>query len=240
MKRIILALILFPTVCLAADNIDVTSGTGNTVAFDDISGVKHQRVKIVTGSDGSSDGDVSDSNPMPVELKTSSASIGKLSANSGVDIGDVDVTSLPALPAGANNIGSVSLSGGLSCDISDPGDLAAETTLAAYGSCTAFRDAALSNSAVSVKASAGKLKRYYIFNPDSATCMLQIYNVASGSVVVGTTVPIMTLPIPAGGGANDSSIEGWNFDTAISLAATTTAGGSTACGANLVVNLCYD
>lgn len=30
-----------------------------------------------------------------------------LAANSGVDIGDVDVTSLPALPAGTNNIGDV-------------------------------------------------------------------------------------------------------------------------------------
>lgn len=33
--------------------------------------------------------------------------IGKLAANSGVDIGDVDVTSLPALPSGTNNIGDV-------------------------------------------------------------------------------------------------------------------------------------
>lgn len=33
--------------------------------------------------------------------------IGKLTANSGVDIGDVDVTSLPSIPAGTNNIGDV-------------------------------------------------------------------------------------------------------------------------------------
>lgn len=40
-------------------------------------------------------------------LVAGSAAIGKLAANSGVDIGDVDVTSLPALPAGTNNIGDV-------------------------------------------------------------------------------------------------------------------------------------
>ncbi len=40
-------------------------------------------------------------------LAAGSAAIGKLAANSGVDIGDVDVTSLPALPAGTNTIGNV-------------------------------------------------------------------------------------------------------------------------------------
>jgi len=40
-------------------------------------------------------------------LPAGSNAIGKLSANSGVDIGDVDVLSLPSLPAGSNNIGDV-------------------------------------------------------------------------------------------------------------------------------------
>ena len=38
-------------------------------------------------------------------LPAGTNAIGKLAANSGVDIGDVDVTSLPALPAGTNVIG---------------------------------------------------------------------------------------------------------------------------------------
>lgn len=42
-----------------------------------------------------------------VVLGAGTATIGKLGANSGVDIGDVDVTSLPALPAGTNSIGAV-------------------------------------------------------------------------------------------------------------------------------------
>lgn len=40
-------------------------------------------------------------------LPTGANAIGKLAANSGVDIGDVDVTSLPALPAGTNLAGNV-------------------------------------------------------------------------------------------------------------------------------------
>lgn len=42
-----------------------------------------------------------------VGLAAGTAGIGKLTANSGVDIGDVDVTSLPALPAGTNAIGKL-------------------------------------------------------------------------------------------------------------------------------------
>lgn len=40
-------------------------------------------------------------------LPAGTNAIGKLAANSGVDIGDVDVTSLPAIPAGTNAIGKI-------------------------------------------------------------------------------------------------------------------------------------
>lgn len=50
-------------------------------------------------------------NPGKVDVQSAlpagTNAIGKLAANSGVDIGDVDVLSLPALPAGTNNIGDV-------------------------------------------------------------------------------------------------------------------------------------
>ena len=49
-----------------SDNINVTPGAGDTVAADDVGGVKHQRVKITLGGDGVSDGDVASGNPMPV------------------------------------------------------------------------------------------------------------------------------------------------------------------------------
>ncbi len=49
---------------------------------------------------------------LATSLPTGSNAIGKLAANSGVDIGDVDVTSLPSIPSGSNNIGSVGLESG--------------------------------------------------------------------------------------------------------------------------------
>ena len=48
-----------------ADNVGYTPGAGATVAADDIGGVLYQRVKPVTGADGSAV-DVSTDNPMPI------------------------------------------------------------------------------------------------------------------------------------------------------------------------------
>lgn len=50
-----------------ADDIGYTPGSGATIAADDIGGVLHQRIKMVVGADGVSDGDVSLANPMPVQ-----------------------------------------------------------------------------------------------------------------------------------------------------------------------------
>lgn len=50
-----------------ADNTTLNTGTGgDVIASDDISGVKHQRIKLIHGADGTNDGDVSRSNPLPV------------------------------------------------------------------------------------------------------------------------------------------------------------------------------
>lgn len=94
-----------------ADNVVASAGSGGaTFATDDISGVHFPRAKLVWGADGTAT-DASAAAPLPVvqtgALPAGTNAIGKLTANSGVDIGDVDVTSLPALPAGTNNIGDV-------------------------------------------------------------------------------------------------------------------------------------
>lgn len=49
-----------------ADNVGYTPGAGATVAADDIGGVLYQRVKPVTGADGSAV-DVSPADPMPTQ-----------------------------------------------------------------------------------------------------------------------------------------------------------------------------
>jgi hypothetical protein len=111
-----------------ADNVDITPGTGKTVAADEIAGVFHQRVKLSIGADGEAvdldHGQAAMAASLPVVLASDhgdvkitldgeavvlgagAAAIGKLAANSGVDIGDVDVTSIAA---GDNNIGNVDI-----------------------------------------------------------------------------------------------------------------------------------
>lgn len=90
---------------------------------------------------------------------------------------------------------------------------------------------ALTNSAQAIKASAGNLYGYYIYNPNaSAAAFIQFYNTASGSVTVGTTNPLFMLTIPAGSAANLMFPYPVSFSTAISWAATSTAGGNGALG----------
>lgn len=51
------------------DNTTLNTGSGgDTIATDDIGGVKYPRSKIVIGADGTNDGDVSSANPLPVSL----------------------------------------------------------------------------------------------------------------------------------------------------------------------------
>lgn len=54
----------------------VTAPGGDTTAADEIAGVKFQRIKLTLGADGVNDGDVSSSNPMPVN--------GTVTANTGL------------------------------------------------------------------------------------------------------------------------------------------------------------
>jgi len=49
-----------------ADNVNVTPGTGATLAADDIGGILYPRQKLTIGADGVDGGDVSASNPLPV------------------------------------------------------------------------------------------------------------------------------------------------------------------------------
>lgn len=85
---------------------------------------------------------------------------------------------------------------------------------------------ALTSTAQAIKASAGVLKGYYIYNPNSAAVFVCVYNVASASVTVGTTNPLFMLTIPGTSAANLWMPDGIAFSTAISWAATSTAGGN--------------
>jgi hypothetical protein len=60
-----------------SDNIQVTAGSGTTIAADDISGVLHQRVKLTWGVDGSAT-DASATNPLPVTPYASENHLGEV------------------------------------------------------------------------------------------------------------------------------------------------------------------
>ena len=157
-------------------------------------------------------------------LPAGTNAIGKLAANSGVDIGDVDVLSIAA---GSNLIGDVSLqprtTGGLTMS---------KTTSAA------------STNATSVKASAGQVYSVQCFNVNAAVRYLKLYDKASAPTV-GTDTPVKTLAIPgdaAGAGFVISWPQGLAFATGIAFALTTEAtdAGTTGVAANeITVNLDY-
>lgn len=158
-------------------------------------------------------------------LPAGTNAIGKLAANSGVDIGDVDVTSIAA---GANLIGDVGISG-------------ARTS----GGTTFFHSADLDETEEQVKGSAGQIYFIHAMNLSAAVKYLQVFNATAASVTVGTTPPDMVFPIATQGDTNGAGFvlsvpNGIAFGTAITLAATTTATGGTGAGTNEVfVNVGY-
>lgn len=157
-------------------------------------------------------------------LPTGTNTIGKLGANSGVDIGDVDILSIAA---GSNTIGDVGL--------------ATRTS----GGVSVYYDNDLDETAVAVKASAGQIYFIHAINLHTAPLYLQLFNVAQGSVTVGTTTPTMQFVIPSAGTANGAGFtiaipQGIAFGTAITAAASTNSEGNGAPGANLChVNIGY-
>lgn len=76
-----------------ADNVGYTPGTGAIVAADDIGGVLHQRVKLALGADGTNDGDLSATNPMPVTGSVAVTTATPLEVTASTPL-DVDVTNV--------------------------------------------------------------------------------------------------------------------------------------------------
>jgi len=65
-----------------ADNITTNPGTGgDTLAADDIGGVKYPRTKLVIGADGVNGGDVSAANPLPTRISAYNYPISTLNSS---------------------------------------------------------------------------------------------------------------------------------------------------------------
>lgn len=99
--------------------------------------------------------------------------------------------------------------------------------LSVFNASSSDGSTALTNTAQAIKASAGQLYGWYIYNPNSSAQYVQLYNTASASVTVGTTSPLFMLTIPATSAANVEFTNGITFSNAgWSCAATSTAGGN--------------
>lgn len=93
------------------------------------------------------------------------------------------------------------------------------------GGLSIFRSLDLDETEEDVKTSAGQVYGIWFTNTATSTRWLKFYNATAASVIVGTTVPVITLALP-GNSSDDisgvfSSAHGLAFDTAICVAATT-------------------
>lgn len=85
-----------------------------------------------------------------------------------------------------------------------------------------FRNTAIDETpAVAVKATAGELHGWNIYNPNAYDVFVKLYNTAAASVVVGTTAVVKTLHIPAGASVyQEPNCIQQSFSTAIAVACT--------------------
>ena len=86
---------------------------------------------------------------------------------------------------------------------------------------SAFKSLDLDETEEDVKTSAGMVYGWYLFNAAASTRYVKFYNATAANTTVGTTTPAITVPLPAGQGANVAFEHGIAFSTAICVAATT-------------------
>lgn len=107
-----------------------------------------------------------------------------------------------------------------------------------------YRNEALSNTKLAVKVGAGNLFSVNLINVNATPVYVKFYDALIASVTVGTTIPILTLAIPAGDGTTPGIVVGElvkYFATGLVIAAVTELAdsGTTAPATAIHVNLGY-
>lgn len=116
------------------------------------------------------------------------------------------------------------------------------TSVAALSSAVLFQDTVSANAAVSVKGASAVVYSIEIDNTaNAAASYLKLWNVASGSVTVGTTAPDATFLVPASTKITLVFPGGVTFGTALTEATVTTAGtaGTTSPSSSVIVRIVY-
>lgn len=106
------------------------------------------------------------------------------------------------------------------------------------GGWTPSFNAAVTTTVKTVKGSQGTLGGWFLWNPNASVAYVQIFDI-SGSVTLGTSVPVLSLGIPPTSGANVENANGIQFANAIKFACTTTATGLTAPSTGLDCNFWF-
>lgn len=192
----------------------INTGNGTT-------GTGTQRVTLSSDSTGQ------------VTLAAGSNVIGSLTANQSVNVAQMNGTTV-TMNNGVAGTGVQRVT--LASD--STGQVAPSAQSTATGTAI-YNNTALSNTKQAVNASAGNMYGYHIYNPNSSVTYVQLFNLASASVTVGTTTPTAVLAVPAGGWADAQPATPIAFGTALTIAATTTSTGSTAPTTALLCNIWY-
>jgi hypothetical protein len=117
---------------------------------------------------------------------------------------EAQVDSVAALPAGTNTLGNVRIVSHTS------------------GGSSIHRSIDLDESEEEVKSSAGQVYGWYLYNLHATDArFIKFYNGAAADVTVGTTTPVLTIPLAASQGANVFFATGIEFSAGICIAATT-------------------
>lgn len=218
-----------------ADNTILNAGTGgDTIATDDVTGIKFQRVKLVNGTLDATDaipGDAANGLDVDVTREPATAANAAVGLPAVIKIvGGWDGTNVQALAVSAAGVQAVNVNSALPAGANAIGKLAANAGVvigdvnvkpATSGGLLISRTlSAATTNATSVKASAGQVFGWFLYNANAAVRYLKLYNKASAPTV-GTDTPVMTVPIPAGAAANVEFTQGIAFGTGIALALTT-------------------
>lgn len=226
---------------VAVTNASLTAMAASLDILDDWDESDRAKVNIIVGQAGVAGGTGTDAATVlrvslatNVPLPAGTNGIGKLTANSGVDIGDVDVASIAA---GDNNIGNVDVvtlpalvAGSANIGDVDVLTIAAGTTLIGdvalaprtSGGCSILKSLDVDETEDEIKGSAGQIYGYFFFNAHaSALRYLKFYDATAAGTTVGSTVPIFTMPIVAQTAGHISFATPIACANGISIAATT-------------------